>query len=74
MWDVKHTDSIGIRQVAHTKAAFKRSFPLPSALFVIHRNSSLVQAALKKGKSKKAARNFAYKTLLADNIPQSINI
>lgn len=47
---------------------------LSPAPFVIFRNSGLVQAALKKGKDKKDAKNFAYKTLLPDYIPQSINI
>lgn len=41
---------------------------------VIFSNSSLVQAALEKGKHGRVAQNFAYKTLLPNNIPQFTNI
>lgn len=34
----------------------------------------LVQAALGKDMTKETAKSFAYKALLADTIPQSVNI
>ena len=50
------------------------TYRMPFSTCPLYSNAYVVAAWRQRGKDKKDAANFGYKTLLPDNIPQSINI